>query len=105
MNLAIAALKRMLPVGTEFTAEFCGHNIVKLIMRCDKWAGKLITRRKVTRQTGDMVSEFLDGPDTGKEIYLNWKGVKARTNENEEIILTQNEDDDFLKITNIGPLV
>jgi hypothetical protein len=97
MNLSIAGLKRMLPVGTEFTAEFCGDvNMVK--------AGKLITRRKVTRQTGDMVSEFLDGPDTGKEIYLNWKGVKARMlgeDDDNTIILTQPERGDFLKITDL----
>jgi hypothetical protein len=107
-KLSIAALKRMLPVGAEFTAEFCCRTAV--IVR-----GNLgttthfvpqpddlrISRRRVVKQTSQMVSEYLTGPKQGQQIYCQWTGTTARRDASGDIVLTNTQVDppeDFLRI-------
>lgn len=101
MKLSIAALKRMLPVGMHFTAEFYG-----IVNRAVALKSGLITRRCVTKQTSDMVSVYLDGPRTGLSIWLNWRGVSAKQEEDGSITLfqkvTDHQTEPFLKISNIS---
>jgi hypothetical protein len=103
MKIAIAEVKRRLPVGTEFTAEFlreplvvrgnCGDTVMAPV--------QMITRRRVVKQTSQMVSVYLDGPKAGKEIYCDWAGVSAREDTDGSIILTNTKvspAEDFLRI-------
>jgi hypothetical protein len=88
MKLTIAEVKRRLPVGKKFIAEWCGK------MNKDKPDAR--TTRVVSKQGAVMVSEFLSGSNQGKTIDLNWRGVSARE-ENGNIVLSLGEED-FLKI-------
>lgn len=64
MKISIASLRKLLPVGKIFTAEF--------VMTGEK------TKRKVLKQsTYEMITEYLGGEKDGKEIYCSWTGVKA----------------------------
>ena len=95
--MTIAEVRRRLPVGTEFTAEF-----INPVGRAKFGEGQHTSRRRVTKQSArEMVSLFLDGPKEGKEIFLGWKNTKARE-EDGSIIFTMTDTgspQDFLKIT------
>ena len=94
-KITVAALKRSLAVGTEFTAEFIGVNATHAA------PGMVKTRRKVTKQKADMVSEILDGPKNGLSIWLNWKGLSVTFVDGSYILTDYNNmrPMDFLKIT------
>jgi hypothetical protein len=95
MKISIADVKRRLPVGTKFAAEFIGRNAV----HCRP--GMQFTSRQVKRQTSQyMESEFLDGPTVGETIDLIWKGKEAKQ-VGEAIVFTNtsvNPPEEFLKI-------
>lgn len=107
MKMTIAELKRRLPVGAEFTAQFlrgpitvrgnCGDTVLA--------TDNTPRRRRVVKQTSQMVSVHLDGPKVGHNAYLTWKGTTARQDTDGSIILTMNDDEgkrppeDYLKIT------
>ena len=92
-KLSIAEVKRQLPVGTEFTAEYCGP--------CVRFATELVTRRRVVKQTGTMTTRILTGSKAGHLVYCEWHGVVARE-ECGSIVLTNTQvqpAEDFLRIT------
>lgn len=96
MKITIAQLKRRLPVGTKYTAEFIGVN-----RRFCK-PGMEVTRRIVSKQTSEMVSILLDGPLHGRNIYMKWAGTTADEREGSIYVSGMDEfgtPDEFLKIT------
>jgi hypothetical protein len=50
-----------------------------------------ITRRRVVKQTAQMVSEYLTGPKQGNNIYLTWQGVTAEQDTDGSIVLTNSQ--------------
>lgn len=93
MKMTIAELKRRLPVGAEFTAQFLRGpitirgNLGDTVLPADNTP----RRRRVVKQTSQMVSVHLDGPKAGQEAYLTWKGTTARQDTDGSIILTNTE--------------
>ena len=61
--MTIAELRRRLPVGTHFAAEFLDHAASERVV--------------VKNSTHQLVSRFLSGNRAGELIYLEWRGVKA----------------------------
>ena len=103
MKLSIAEVKRRLPVGTEYTGEFIGTMNVRVIgnlgvTNLHKSEQERITRRRIVKQTSEMVSEFLDGPKAGQQIYLTWKGVSAQEDTDGSIVLMMDNVEPFLRI-------
>lgn len=104
--VSIAQVKRLLPPNKEFIAEFIGRanayvrsniGITSLVRPADE----RIERRRVLKQTHQMISLRLTGPKAGEKIYLRWRGVTARQTP-EGIVLTMHdnlpEPEDFLLI-------
>lgn len=106
--ISIASLRRQLPYGRNFIAEFIGplnmHVLgnlgpVELKPVCDRRTG-----RTVVRQTKhEMASEIQTGTKKGHTIYLNWSGVVAYSREGQDgIVLAYGIEDgyrEFLLIT------
>ena len=109
MKISIAQLKRHLPVGQEFNAEFIGAVNIRVfgnkgVTDLKLSQEELVTKRRVEKQSSEMASRILTGPDKDKLIYLTWKGIEARLESYPEqkdfVILTHKENkEDFLKIT------
>jgi len=69
-KVTVAALRRLLPVGTEFESYLPGA----------RDAAVTTTRRRVaSNSAGQMASLILDGPKAGGLIYLSWAGLKVET--------------------------
>ena len=93
MKIAIAELKRMLPVGQEYMAEFIGVNRI----HCKP--GIQLTKRIVVKSNSELISKFLDGPRINELIYLgSWVGITADKRE-DGIYLSSSEIGEFLKIS------
>lgn len=103
MKLSIAEVKRRLSVGTEFTAEFLrGPLVVRGNTGDTVMPVPAPSRRRVTKQTSQMVSVYLDGPKVGKSIYCDWAGVTAREDTDGSIVLTNNKvtpAEDFVRFS------
>lgn len=67
-NIAIAELRRRMPVGTKFTAEY---------MRGAASYGLTNTREVIKQSNTRMISRLLDGPKSGQEVTCEWRGVEA----------------------------
>jgi hypothetical protein len=106
MKMSVAELKRLLPVGTEYTAEFIGELNMRVLSNLGpttlvKPENERIARRRVVKQNSQMVSLILDGPKQGVETHLHWSGITARKDTDGGIIVTNKEYNppkDFLKI-------
>jgi hypothetical protein len=97
MKISCAEMRRLLPVGTTFQAEFIGDN------RRFARPNRINTSRRVTTQTAHQMESLLfpsDGSDPqGIVIYLTWKGLEIE-NSGKEYLFTNKEDGElFLKIT------
>jgi hypothetical protein len=94
-KLSIAALKRRLTEGVEYTGEFIGKNAT--ICR----PGLQVTRRVVVSNKSDLVSRFIDGPKAGGTIYLPWNGKTADERDGSIYVSNShvNPPEEFLKIT------
>ena len=88
--LSIAALRRQLPVGATYSATWIGPKLPN---------PRTTRRRVVSQSTRIMQSVVLYGPESGRTIRLEWKGVKAS-----EVldVVTLDEDGPFLEIDTIG---
>jgi hypothetical protein len=98
--MTIAELRRLLPVDKEWTGEYLGGSLVVLgNAGSTTFHPNPPARRRVIKQSAyEMKSMMLDGPKANQVVYHNWKGTKARK-ENDAIILTDETGRDFLKIT------
>jgi hypothetical protein len=95
MKISIAAVKRKLKEGVEYTGEFTGTNSSRCVPNLSK------TRRRIIANKSVMVSVFLDGPKVGEKIYLDWKDVTADERDG-SIFLTMTSvspPEEFMKIT------
>lgn len=90
-KLSIAEVKRKLPVGTEYTAEFIGKINTRNV-------SQRILRRRVLKHGNEMVSLLLDGPHQGEEIALSWKDTTAEEDDLGIIFLTRINAETYLKI-------
>lgn len=92
-KISCSAFRRLLDVGTEFTAEYVGP-----------FLGGVSSRRRVAKLSAcQMASEVLEGPKQGRLVYLDWRGVSVRE-EDGGYILTNNQENppqDFLRVTSI----
>lgn len=95
----LTQLRKLLPVGTEFTAEMIGDNRRRCL------AGQVLTRRRVVQQSRvEMASEMLDGPSPGTVVWLTWKFAEVVERPDGAIHLRFNDqrpEPDFLKITDV----
>jgi len=93
-RISLAEVRRMLPVGTRFTAEFIGFNA-----RVCKPENR-VTKRTVVKQTANqMVSVKQDG----EHVWHQWSHSIAEQYNDGSIVLSMTEDegkppDPFLKI-------
>jgi len=69
-KVTVAALRRLLTVGTEFESHLPGARDAALTTT---------VRRVVSRSSGILVSAVLDGPKAGSEIRLDWAGLTVTT--------------------------
>jgi len=67
-KIAVAALRRLLSEGVEFFGTL--PNAPDPAMRTCR-------RRVVSNSSHQLVSELLEGPKAGNNIYLDWKGVSV----------------------------
>lgn len=83
--ISLASVRRQLPPGTEFEAEFLGT------FNSSRPDDERLTRRRVVSQTSHkMVSTILTGPKAGRPIDCQWSHVRA-THEDGRILLWINE--------------
>lgn len=69
-KMTATALRRLLPVGTEFESFLPGALDPALTT----------TRRRVqSSSAGKLASVVLDGPKSGNVIYMDWTGLKVET--------------------------
>lgn len=100
MKLSIAEVKRRLAVGTEFTAEYLGGPLV-VRGNCGDTTFQVPppSKRRVIKQTSQMVSIHLEGPKAGQSVYCDWAGVAAREDTDGSIVLTmKSPEKDFVRI-------
>lgn len=75
-RISISALRKRLPVGSTFTAEFIP-------------TGEKTKRKVVGQTTHEMVSEILDGEKAGRWSYCSWTNVIANQ---ENGVITLSDD-------------
>jgi len=100
VSLSIAALRRKLPVGSTYSGTWIGPPC----------GTPQTTRRRVVSQSARLMqSIILDGPESGRTMRLEWKGVSASESidgvtlsAQERITRTRADYVPFLKIDTIG---
>lgn len=90
MKMTIASLERKLAPGVEFLVRYTGDH-------CKQ--GDRPSRRRVVRNTGELVSLHLDGVNEGKEITLGWKGVTAEAKGGKILLSCEAFEQPFMEIT------
>lgn len=108
-RLSLAEIRRRLPPGKFFTAEFVGEINIRVIgnlgvTELRKSPAEIRTRRRVrTQSRHEMASEILTGPKAGQPIYVAWSGVDVYV-EAPGVLLLQMSDEPqpFLRISEIS---
>lgn len=94
MKISVAEMRRMLPIGATFTAEFIGRNASRAKPEDIK------TKRVVISQSSaEMVSRFVGRDRTATNIWKSKKVDKLSENEYQvSMILNDDIEDPYLKI-------